>query len=82
MLVYHSKRTYQDHTRSGKTRRELKAQMEAEGLNQTELANRMGVTRARISQWLRLLQLPGRLLADVENLGDCWRRRKATERML
>jgi ParB-like chromosome segregation protein Spo0J len=62
--------------------RELKAQMEAGGLTQRELAEQMGVTQARISQWLRLLQLPEGLLADAESLGDCWRRRKATERML
>jgi len=62
--------------------RELKAEMEAEGLNQTELAERMGVTRARISQWLSLLQLPGDMIADVESLGDNWTRRIVTERQL
>ncbi len=62
--------------------RELKAQMEAEGLTQTELAKNMGVTRARISQWLNLLQLPGDLLADIESLGDNWTRRMLTERRL
>jgi len=62
--------------------RELKAEMEAEGLNQTELAESMGVTRARISQWLTLLQLPRDLIADIESLGDHWTRRIVTERQL
>ena len=62
--------------------RELKAEMEAEGLTQTELAESMGVTRARISQWLSLLQLPADLIADVESLGDNWTRRLVTERQL
>jgi len=56
--------------------------MEAEGLNQTELAKNMGVTRARISQWLSLLELPEDLIADVERLGDDWTRRLVTERQL
>jgi len=42
----------------------------------------MGVTRARISQWLTLLQLPRDLIADVESLGDNWTRRLVTERRL
>ena len=62
--------------------RELKAEMEAEGLTQTELAKNMGVTRARISQWLSLLRLPADLIADVESLGDHWSRRLVTERHL
>ncbi|MGM0627439.1 MAG: helix-turn-helix domain-containing protein [Candidatus Fermentibacterota bacterium] len=62
--------------------RELKAELEAEGLNQTELANRMGVTRARISQWLSLLGLPSDLIADIESLCDHWTRRLVTERQL
>ena len=61
---------------------ELKAQMEAEGLTQTDLAKNMGVTRARISQWLSLLELPEDLIADVERLGDDWTRRLVTERQL
>jgi hypothetical protein len=62
--------------------RELKAEMETEGLNQTELAESMGVTRARISQWLSLLELPSDLIADVESMGDHWTRRIVTERQL
>ena len=62
--------------------RELKAEMEAGGLTQSKLADRMGVTRARISQWLSLLQLPADLIADVESLGDNWTRRLVTERQL
>ena len=62
--------------------RELKAEMEAEGLNQTELAKNMGVTRARISQWLSLLRLPEEMIADLESLGDNWTRRIVTERQL
>ncbi len=62
--------------------RELRAEMEAGGLTQTKLTESMGVTRARISQWLSLLQLPENLLADVESLGDHWTRRLVTERQL
>ena len=62
--------------------RELKAEMEAEGLTYSELAERMDVTRARISQWLSLLQLPEDLIGDVESLGDYWSRREVTERTL
>jgi len=62
--------------------RELKAEMEVKDLNQTAPAERMGVTRARISQWLTLLQLPRDLIADVESLGDNWTRRLVTERRL
>jgi len=44
--------------------------MEVGGLTYSELAERMDVTRARISQRLSLLQLPGELIADIESLGD------------
>lgn len=56
--------------------------METEGLTQEELAARKGVSPPRISQWLSLLQLPEKLIADVENLGDHWSHRLVTERQL
>jgi len=62
--------------------RELNAEMEAEGLNQTELAKNIGVTRARISQWLSLLRIPEEMIADLESQGDNWTRRIVTERQL
>jgi len=56
--------------------------MEAEGLTQTELAKSMGVTRARISQWLSLLRIPEEMIADLESQGDNWTRGIVTERQL
>jgi len=62
--------------------RELHDRMLAEGINRAELARRLGVSRARITQWLDLLELPERVLRETEALGDNWERQMLTERAL
>jgi hypothetical protein len=59
---------------------ELRDRMLAEGINRAELARRLGVSRARITQWLELLELPEQVLRDAEALGDNWSRQVMTER--
>ena len=48
--------------------RALKAEMEALGLNQKQLAERKGLTTTRVSQLLSLLRLPQGVLDRVEAL--------------
>jgi len=62
--------------------RELRDRMTTEGINRAELARRLGVSRARVTQWLELLELPERVLREVEALGDHWQRQVVTERKL
>ena len=62
--------------------RELRDRMLAEGINRAELARRLGVSRARVTQWLDLLELPEQVLRDAEALGDNWGRRVVTERKM
>jgi phosphate/sulfate permease len=50
--------------------------------NFAELARRLGVSRARITQWLDLLELPEEILRQAEALGDQWDRQVVTEREL
>jgi ParB-like chromosome segregation protein Spo0J len=56
--------------------------MAAEGINRAELAKRLGVSRARVTQWLDLLDLPERVLHEAEALGDNWGRQVVTERKM
>lgn len=56
--------------------------MLAEGINRAELARRLGVSSARVTQWLDLLTLPEEVLREAEALGDCWDRQVMTEREL
>jgi ParB-like chromosome segregation protein Spo0J len=56
--------------------------MLAEGINRAELARRLGVSRARVTQWLDLLELPERARREAEALGDNWNRQVVTEREL
>jgi hypothetical protein len=62
--------------------KELASRLVEEGISQAELARRLGVSRARVCQWLRLLELPEEALREVEDLGDYWNRRMITEREL
>jgi predicted transcriptional regulator len=62
--------------------KELASRLVEEGISQAELARRLGVSRARVSQWLGLLELPEEALREVEDLGDYWNRRMITEREL
>jgi ParB-like chromosome segregation protein Spo0J len=54
--------------------------MQAEGINRAELARKLGMSRARVTQWLDLLELPEKALRDAEALGDNWNRQVLTER--
>ncbi len=60
--------------------RELPDRMMEEGISRAELARRLGVSRATITQWLDLLELPERVLRDAEALGDNWDQQVITER--
>jgi ParB-like chromosome segregation protein Spo0J len=60
--------------------RELQDRMQAEGINRAELARKLGMSRARVTQWLDLLELPEKALRDAEALGDNWNRQVLTER--
>jgi ParB-like chromosome segregation protein Spo0J len=62
--------------------RELRDRMARERINRAELARRLGMSRARITQWLDLLELPERVLREAEALGDNWDRQVVTEREL
>jgi hypothetical protein len=62
--------------------RELRDRMLAEGISRAELARRLGVSRARVTQWLDLLELPEKVLREAEALGDNWNRQVVTEREL
>ena len=48
--------------------REMKALMDAEGINQAEIARRYALTRARVWQLMVLLKLPPDVLAGVDVL--------------
>jgi hypothetical protein len=54
--------------------------MLAEGINRAELARRLGVSRARVTQWLELLELPEEVSREVVKMGDNWKHRHVTER--
>ncbi len=62
--------------------RELHDRMLAEGISRAELARGLGVSRARVTQWMDLLELPKEVLREAEARGDNWNRQVMTERML
>ena len=57
-------------------------EMELNDLNKADLARKLGISRARVTQMLNLLKLPEDLTREVEEMGDHWGRRLITERML
>ncbi|MBN2585914.1 MAG: helix-turn-helix domain-containing protein [Candidatus Fermentibacteraceae bacterium] len=61
---------------------ELADEMKKEGLTQTELARKYGISRARVNQWLSLLGLSDREKGRLQAMGDNWDRRVITERGL
>jgi len=61
---------------------ELRDLMLAEGINRAELARSLGVSRARVTQWLDLLELPECVLRQARVKGDHWEHRLITEREL
>jgi len=56
--------------------------MEQGDLSQAELAGRHGLSRARVHQWLSLLELPEKEIERLKAMGDYWEGRLVTERML
>ncbi|MCK5842264.1 MAG: hypothetical protein KAH31_08855 [Candidatus Sabulitectum sp.] len=57
-------------------------EMELSSLSRAELARKLGISRARVTQILNLVKLPEDLKDEIEGMGDYWRRRLVTERML
>ena len=56
--------------------------MEMEGLSRADLARKLGLSRARVTQILNLLELPEALVSEIEEMGDYWSRQLVTERQL
>ncbi|MCK5842595.1 MAG: hypothetical protein KAH31_10530, partial [Candidatus Sabulitectum sp.] len=62
--------------------KEIKLEMELNDLTRADLARKLGISRARVTQMLNLLKLPEDLKEEIEAMGDYWERRLVTERML
>ena len=63
--------------------REWKKMLESgEYVSQSDLARKVGVSRARVNQMLRLLKLPPEILESINRMGDPLTSRKITERNL
>ena len=56
--------------------------MEIEELSRADLARKLGLSRARVTQMLNLLGLPEMLISEIEEMGDYWSRQLITERQL
>ena len=56
--------------------------MELEELSRADLARKLGLSRARVTQILNLLGLPEILIVEIEEMGDYWSRQLVTERQL
>ena len=56
--------------------------MDMEELSRADLARKLGLSRARVTQMLNLLGLPEILIAEIEEMGDYWKRQLITERQL
>jgi transcriptional regulator with XRE-family HTH domain len=61
---------------------EIAEEMKRDGISRAELARRHGMSRARVTQWLSLLDLPKPEIERVLAMGDYWERRLVTERGL
>ena len=61
---------------------ELAEGLNRDGISRAELARRINVSRARVTQKLNLLNLPRDFLLEIEAMGDYWERRLVTERSL
>ena len=59
---------------------ELAEQMRRAGLTQADLARKLGISRARVNQWLSLLKLHEGEKRRILAMGDHWERRLLTER--
>lgn len=56
--------------------------MEMEELSRADLARKLSLSRARVTQILNLLGLPEMLISEIEEMGDYWSRQLVTERQL
>ena len=61
---------------------EFAEELKRDGISRAELARRHGMSRARVTQWLSLLDLPRLEIERVLAMGDYWERRLVTERGL
>jgi len=61
---------------------ELQKEMKRDGISQAELARKHGLSRARVYQWLSLLEQPKIEIERLKAMGDYWARRLVTERVL
>ena len=78
-LIPQSKKTFRNPIIQAK---EMALEMELNSLSRAELARKLGISRARVTQFLNLLKLPNELKDEIERMGDYWGRRSVTERML
>jgi len=63
--------------------REYKGMIDnSQAKNQSGLARKLGISRARVTQILRLLKLDSLIIQELEKLGDPLKLRIITERML
>ena len=62
--------------------KEMQLEMEYHNLTKAQLARKMDISRARVTQMLNLLKLPEELIREVEEMGNHWGRRLVTERIL
>ena len=62
--------------------REMSLMMEIEELSRADLARKLGLSRARVTQMLNLLRLPEKLISEIEAMGDYWSKQLVTERLL
>ena len=77
--IQKSKKTFRNPIIQAK---EMALEMKLNDLIKAELARKLGISRARVTQFLNLLKLPEELIEEVERMGDNWNRRLVTERML
>ena len=61
---------------------ELAEELKRDGISRAELARRHWISRARVTQWLSLLELPWIEIERVLAMGDYWERRLVTEKGL
>jgi len=61
---------------------ELAEELKHDGISRAELARRYGMSRARVTQWLSLVELPRIEIERVLTMGDYWDLRLVTERKL
>ena len=62
--------------------RELNAELVRGNLTRKQLAEKLGVSSDRITQWLCLLKLPEENPREIESFGDYWEKLVVTEREL